>query len=117
MFITVHYRSRWARKSSAGCFAKCMAKCSDKTMEEGRVHRTQSMRALAKDRETEPEYVEPVREDDFFDHIHKTAGEMYEVVGQGNVSDGNKSLSLKEKLGQVRTSNQQCWYNVRINSN
>ena len=31
---------------------------------------------------------------------------MYEVVGQGNVSDGSGSLSLKEKLGQVRISNQ-----------
>lgn len=44
------------------------------------------------------QYVEPVRGDPFFDTVHKTVGEMYEIVGKGL---GDKHALYKE-LGEMR---------------
>ena len=49
-------------------------------------------------RQAEVTYVEPVRKDPFFDTVHKTVGEMYEIVGKGM---GDKNALYKE-WGEMR---------------
>lgn len=60
--------------------------------------KTRNAAKLRAARQAGVEYVEPERKDPFFDTVHKTVGEMYEIVGKGM----NDKISLYKELGQMR---------------
>lgn len=85
--------TRPPRRSPSGKGFGC---CGSRPQEASKTSRDES--TLRRSRSQEVQYKEPEHEDPFFDTVHKTVGELYEVVGKG-LSD---KVALCEKLGEMR---------------